>query len=72
MTAHVHPGRNTGRGKAGFRGVARGRATIAPPALTAGKVRCPVCRNAIKTDAYGFLRRHRDLFGHDCHNRATT
>lgn len=53
-----------------FRGTAHGVATIAVPTPTEGQRRCPVCRNAVKVTGRGYLRRHRDLFGHDCHNVA--
>lgn len=50
----------------------RGRVAKAAPELNPGQVRCPVCRNGVTTTPFGFLRRHRDLFGHDCHNKSVT
>ena len=48
-----------------------GAAAVVPPALKAGKVRCPVCRNAVSVNPTGTLRKHADLFGEPCHNRAS-
>ena len=30
--------------------------------------RCPVCRNVTTMTSRGFLRKHRDVYGHDCWN----
>lgn len=40
------------------------------PELTDGKVRCPVCRNAVTTTGpLGLLRKHKDVFGNQCYNK---
>lgn len=44
---------------------------VVPPRLKPGQHRCPVCRNAVGvTPVTGVLRKHLDLFGHDCWNKA--
>ena len=47
-----------------------GATEVAPPLLRTGQARCPVCRNTTRLTSRGYLRAHRDLFGHDCYNRA--
>lgn len=47
----------------------RSRRSVSPAALPAGQLRCPVCRNGVTPTSTGYLRRHHDLFGHDCYNR---
>jgi hypothetical protein len=42
----------------------------AAPELKPGQVRCPVCRNGVRLTANGYLRKHADLFGHPCFNKA--
>lgn len=42
------------------------------PTLVDGKVRCPVCRNVVGRTPNGYLRKHRDLFGHPCFNKAAS
>lgn len=54
----------------GYVGNARGAQAIAPPSLRDGQVRCPVCRNGSQVTDRGYLRRHKDLFGHTCYNVA--
>lgn len=57
-------------GKGHHVGVAHKRRRVAdPPELKPGQVRCPVCRNGVRTTAYGYLWRHVDLFGLDCYNK---
>jgi hypothetical protein len=46
------------------------RKTVQPPPLREEQQRCPVCRNAVTLTSRGYLRRHRDLFGLDCYNKA--
>lgn len=46
------------------------RRVVAPPTPGGGRESCPVCRNVASVTARGYLRRHRDLFGHDCWNVA--
>lgn len=46
-------------------------ATVPPPPLKEGQVRCMVCRNATRTTPRGYLRKHTDLFGGPCFNRST-
>lgn len=46
-------------------------ASVAPPELRPGQVRCPVCRNGAGKTLNGNLRQHTDLFGHRCYNRST-
>lgn len=60
------------RGRVKFVTGARGssRATLAPPMLRDGQQRCPACRNGSSVTSRGYLRRHKDLFGFDCHNVA--
>lgn len=40
------------------------------PELKRGQARCPVCRNGVLVTVRGYLRGHKDLFGHPCYNRA--
>jgi hypothetical protein len=76
--APLRPAKRSRSGTRRSRSTARGvvlsgrpdrRQTVAPPQLKAGQQRCPVCRNGATLTPLGFLRRHRDLFGHDCTNR---
>jgi len=67
--------RNTAHGgnrSTPFSGVATrlDRGEVPAPLLIEGQLRCPVCRKGVRPTERGYLRRHRDLFGHDCHNVA--
>lgn len=74
MTERKHWSRSGSRSSGGFGRArvmtgGRTRIAVAPPLLTAGRVRCPVCRNTCITTASGDLRRHSDLHGDRCYNR---
>jgi hypothetical protein len=45
------------------------RQYVAPPPVPDGRTRCPVCRNHTGRTPSGYLRKHRDVFGHPCYNR---
>lgn len=62
--------RRTAQRGATFVHMRLGSAVVAPPPLKPEQVRCPVCRNGVQPTLRGYLRLHKDLFGHDCHNRA--
>lgn len=66
MSAFAH------RGRAQFVTGARGttHSVAEPPALRVGERRCPTCRNRTQLTMRGYLRRHKDLFGHNCYNVA--
>lgn len=69
----VRPGRN--RSKRTTQGhtrivAAKGRRVIIPPPVPEGHARRSVCRNTARITTRGYLRQHRDLFGHDCSNKA--
>jgi hypothetical protein len=74
MTRHGHKRMSGGLGGWTRRGTAMvnrgGRAAVSPPALADGKVRCPACRNAVSLTPRQYLRRHSDLFGNECWNKA--
>lgn len=69
----MRPTRAGGNGpRQGRRVVLTGKTvTYRRPILTEGQVECPVCRRSQKPLANGLLRKHRDLFGHPCANKAS-
>lgn len=46
-----------------------GKRAVQPPEPGPGQVTCPACRNAVHVLKSGAMRKHRDLFGHDCYQR---
>lgn len=72
----LSPGKGDRHGRGAGRIVAGGApsytsvAAIAPPPLKDGQARCGTCRNGASLTPSGGLRRHSDLFGHPCFNRA--
>lgn len=45
-------------------------ATVAPPRLATGQIRCPACRNGVRILKSGILAAHGDLFGNPCWNES--
>lgn len=71
MSRRKAPSKGDRHGSRGGKPVAvGGRAAVAPPALKDGFVRCPVCRNAARITQSQRLRKHYDLFGDLCYNKA--
>ena len=53
-----------------FVGVGRnGRVQHQVPQPQLGQLPCPTCRRPVTLTSRGYLRKHRDLFGHPCYQR---
>lgn len=68
------PGRHDRHGRGHGTVVGAGghvRTVRVPPPLADDQKRCPVCRQACSVTSRGYLRKHTDLFGKACGNKAT-